>query len=192
MTNLCVITYLLLFCYSESGDQRHGLTESHRQPTCFRSSTMPTFDNIEEYLAYVEEYFFYSVNAVTHSLPDVNEVVNQLWVDISRYGPGMPAFPEVHVPSLGDFQVPPPPPPPPPEPSSWVGQTADWAARHPWKTSGIVASIVGAGLLVGYRDRVGKRARHIYHRKRSQSPDSLQIVGKCFYHNELSTPYVNI
>lgn len=143
---------------------------------------MPTFDNIEEYLAYVEEYFFYSVNAVTHSLPDVNEVVNQLWVDISRYGPGMPAFPDVHVPSLGDFQVPPPPPPPPPEPSSWVGQTTDWVARHPWKTSGLVAGIVGAGLLVGYRDKVSRRAKHIYHRKKSQSPDSLQIVGKWYYH----------
>lgn len=138
---------------------------------------MPTFDNIEEYLAFVEEYFYHSINAVSHSLPDVNEVVNQLWVDISRYGPGMPAFPEVHVPSLGDFQVP-PPPPPALEPSSWTGSYADWVGHHPWKTSGVVLGVVGAGLLVGYRERVSKRAKHLYHRKKGNSTERLQIVGR--------------
>ncbi|KAF8965227.1 hypothetical protein BDZ97DRAFT_1699675 [Flammula alnicola] len=136
---------------------------------------MPSLDNIEEYLASVEEYFYSSVSVVTHSLPDVHEVVNQLWVDIARYGPGMPAFPEVHVPTLGDFQVP-PPPPPPPEPSSWVSQSADWVGRHPWKTSGIVVGVVGAGLLVGYRDVFVRRTGHLHHARKAQPTERRQIV----------------
>ncbi|PPQ93237.1 hypothetical protein CVT25_015235 [Psilocybe cyanescens] len=139
---------------------------------------MPTFDNVEEYLASVEEYFHSSVTAVTHSLPDVHEVVNQLWIDISRYGPGMPGFPEVNIPTLGDFQVPPPPPPPPSVSSSWISQSTDWIGRHPWKASGIVVGVVGAGLLVGYRDSfVRRQHQKPYHvTKKVQSTERRQIV----------------
>ncbi|KIM49354.1 hypothetical protein M413DRAFT_438540 [Hebeloma cylindrosporum] len=138
---------------------------------------MPSLDNVEEYLASVEEYFYSSVSAVTHSLPDVHEVVNQLWIDISRYGPGMPAFPEVHIPTLGDFQVPPPPPPPPRVSSSWVGTSASWIANHPWKASGIVVGVAGAGLLVGYRDVFKRRTRNLYtsHKARTAT-ERRQIV----------------
>ncbi|KAH9483940.1 hypothetical protein JR316_0003418 [Psilocybe cubensis] len=140
---------------------------------------MPSFDNVEEYLASVEEYFHSSLTAVTHSLPDVHEVVNQLWIDISRYGPGMPGFPEVTIPSLGDFQVPPPPPPQPTVPSNWVSQSTDWIGRHPWKASGIVFGVVGAGLLVGYRDtllrRQNQKAFHVA-KKAQSSTERRQIV----------------
>lgn len=140
---------------------------------------MPSLDNVEEYLASVEEYFYSSMTAVTHSLPDVHEVVNQLWIDISRYGPGMPAFPEVHIPTLGDFQVPPPPPPPPPVPPSWAGKSASWVGSHPWKASGIVVGVVGAGLLVGYRDVFKRRTRNLYttHKARPTT-ERRQIVGE--------------
>ena len=140
---------------------------------------MPSLDNVEEYLASMEEYLYSSVTAVTHSLPDVHEVVNQLWIDISRYGPGMPAFPEVHIPTLGDFQVPPPPPPPPPVSSSWVGNSASWVGRHPWKASGVLVGVLGAGLLVGYRDVFKRRTKHLYttHKARSTT-DRRQIVGE--------------
>lgn len=80
---------------------------------------MDTLEKIEEYFGSVEEYFFSSVSAISHGLPDVHEAANRLWIDISRYGPGLPAFPEVRLPSLGDFQVPPPPPPPPVSPMHW-------------------------------------------------------------------------
>ncbi|KAJ3499929.1 hypothetical protein NLJ89_g10012 [Agrocybe chaxingu] len=136
---------------------------------------MPSLDSVEEYLQSVEEYFYSSLSAVTYSLPDVQEVVNQLWVDISRYGPGMPAFPEVHIPTLGDFQVPPPPPPPPPPPS-WIEQSASLAGRHPWKTTGIVIGVVGAGLLVGYRHSVAKRSRRLYTSQKVHSDERRQIV----------------
>ena len=139
---------------------------------------MPSLD-IEEYLASVEEYFFSSVTAVSRGLPGVHEAVNQLWVDISRYGPGMPAFPEVHIPTLGDFQVPPPPPPPPAMPTL-LERSAAWIGHHPWKTSSIVVGAVGAvgaGLLVGYR--FNKR-RHLYATgiKKSSSVERRQIVGE--------------
>ncbi|KAF8201760.1 hypothetical protein BJ912DRAFT_1117148, partial [Pholiota molesta] len=139
-------------------------------------------DNIEEYFAAVEEYLQSSLNVVTRSLPDVNEVVNQLWVDIARYGPGMPGFSEVHVPALADFQVSLPPPPPPPlDQSSWATQSADWIARHPWKTTGVVASLVGVGVLIRHRDIFTKRAKHLYSGKRTaQAAERRQIIGKYF------------
>lgn len=139
---------------------------------------MPSLDNVEDYLASVEEYFHTSLSAVTHSLPDVHEVVNQLWIDISRYGPGMPAFPEVHIPTLQDFQVPPPPPPPPP-PTTWVDRSTGWVERHPWKAGGLVVGLVGVGLLVTYRDVFARRnQRHLHVTKKSSSPDRRQIVGE--------------
>jgi hypothetical protein len=145
---------------------------------------MPSLDNVEEYLASVEEYFFSSVSAVSHSLPDVHGAVNQLWVDISRYGPGMSAFPEVHIPTLRDFQVPPPPPPPPPMPSSYVEKFAACVGCHPWKVSGLVVGAVGAGLLVGYRDLWFKR-RQVYAIKTSSSIERRQIVGEFVFLSDL-------
>jgi hypothetical protein len=140
---------------------------------------MPSLDNVEEYIASVEEYFFSSVSAVSRGFPDVHEAVNQLWVDISRYGPGMPAFPDVHIPTLGDFQVPPPPPPPPPMPTSLFEQSAAWIERHPWKTSGIVAGAVGTGLLVGYRGFGFRRSRVYATGNKTSSPvERRQIVGE--------------
>ncbi|KAF9013927.1 hypothetical protein BDQ17DRAFT_1386496 [Cyathus striatus] len=129
-----------------------------------------TVEKMEEYLASVEEYVFSSLSAMTYSLPDVHEVVNRLWIDISRYGPGMPAFPEVTIPSLGDFQVPPPPPPPPLPPSLLVRST-DWMARHPWKTTGIVVGVVGAGLLVGYGYPPLRRGRNVIRASRARAAE---------------------
>ncbi|KAF8163410.1 hypothetical protein B0H34DRAFT_764941 [Crassisporium funariophilum] len=136
----------------------------------------PSLDNVEEYLASVEEYFYASLSAVTHSLPDVHEAVNQLWVDISRYGPGMPAFPEVRIPTLGDFQVPPQPPPPPPSTWSWIDQSSGWIGRNPWKSGGLIVGVVGAGLMVGYRDSLTKTTHRLYTTKTQRSNERRQIV----------------
>lgn len=141
---------------------------------------MPSLDNVEEYVRSVEEYFYSSLSAVTYSLPDVHEVVNQLWVDISRYGPGLPTFPEVHIPSLGEYQVPPPPPPPPPVSTSWITRSTDWVERHPWKTTGIVVGVVGAGLLVGYRDSL-RRRKHTHRNQKAHVVEHRQVVGEFTY-----------
>ncbi|PFH54259.1 hypothetical protein AMATHDRAFT_53151 [Amanita thiersii Skay4041] len=131
---------------------------------------MDTVEKIEEYLESLEEYFFSSVSTVTAGFPDVHEAVNRLWVDISRYGPGLPAFPEVHLPALGDFQIPPPPPPPPPPHSStWLDKPFDWVTRHPWKISGLVIGVVGTGLLfVGY-------SRSYTSRRRGLGPSTTKV-----------------
>ncbi|RDB21093.1 hypothetical protein Hypma_011790 [Hypsizygus marmoreus] len=134
-----------------------------------------TVEKIEEYLESLEEYFFSSLAAATTDLPNIHEAVNRLWVDISRYGPGMPSFPDVHLPTLGDFQVPPPPPPPPPPPHlTCLARSADWMKRHPWTVSGVAVGVVGAGLLVGYRSFSAKR-RNIY-RVKAQSTERRQVV----------------
>ncbi|THU84909.1 hypothetical protein K435DRAFT_783587 [Dendrothele bispora CBS 962.96] len=103
-------------------------------------------DKLEEYLEALEELIYTSLDAAS---PDnVKERLNQLWLDITRYGPAIPHLPDVRIPGLGDFDVPPPPPPPPPR--TWTEKTFEWIDNHPWKTGGIVAGVVGVGLLVGY------------------------------------------
>jgi hypothetical protein len=100
---------------------------------------------MEEYLESIEDFLF----SATPDLPNVREAVHRLWLDVSRFGPqNLPSLPDIHVPGLGAFEVPPPPPPPPPR--SWLENSADWVSLHPWAVGGIVASVTGASLLVGY------------------------------------------
>ncbi|KAF9527049.1 hypothetical protein CPB83DRAFT_857058 [Crepidotus variabilis] len=137
---------------------------------------MPSLDNVEEYLRSVEEYVYSSLTAVTYSLPDVHEVANKLWVDIARYGPGLPSLPDVNMGSLGPFQVPPPPPPsPPPLSSTWIEISNRWIQMHPWKVSGLTVGAVGVGLYVGYGRSLSKR-RSRFKAQKSHRPDSRQVV----------------
>lgn len=141
---------------------------------------MPSLDNIEDYLASVEEYVHTSFAIVRHSLPDVHEAVNQLWVDISRYGPGLPSFPDMQIPALGDFPVPPQPPSYRAVPQGFVQRSVDWAERNPGKSAGVVLGMVGAGLLVGYRGVFLRKERpHAYITKKAEGSahERRQIVG---------------
>lgn len=139
---------------------------------CFKTA-MPALDSVEECLRSAEEYFYSSLLTVTYNLPSVHEVVNQIWVDISRYGPGLP---EVHIPS---FQAPPPPPPPPPPvPTPWVTRSTDWVERHPWKATGLVVGVVGAGLLVGYGGLLSRRKRHLRKSQKVHPGERCQVVGQ--------------
>jgi hypothetical protein len=95
--------------------------------------------------------------SATPDLPNVREAVHRLWLDVSRYGPqNLPSLPDIHVPVLGAFEVPPPPPPPPPK--SWLEHSVDWVRLHPWAIGGIIAGLTGTSLLVGYSS-IHKRAR---------------------------------
>ncbi|TRM58596.1 hypothetical protein BD626DRAFT_510776 [Schizophyllum amplum] len=98
---------------------------------------------VEEYLQYVEV----KLHTAWNDLPDVRDAVDRLWQDVSRYGPQLPK--NVHLPGLGDFEVPAPPPPPPPPPS-WSERTIGWAERHPYQAAGTAAAVVCGGLMVGY------------------------------------------
>ncbi|KAG6917936.1 hypothetical protein DXG01_000374 [Tephrocybe rancida] len=134
---------------------------------------MSTVDQIEEYLQSLEEYFFSSLSTATTDLPNIHEAVNRLWVDISRYGPGMPNFTE-HLPALGDFQVPPPPPPPPPVHRSLIGGSTGFVKKHPWILGTITVGVLGTSLLAGY-GAFHKRRRNHY-RVKTQSNERRQVV----------------
>ena len=136
----------------------------------------PLQDIIDDYLGPVEEYLHYSVSAVAKSLPDVHDVVNQLWIDISRYGPGMPAFPQVSMPALGDFQVPPPPPPRPSPATSGniLNRGTTWVANHPWKATGVAAA--GVGVFVSHRYLL-LRPRSRTRTAATSSGERRQVVG---------------
>lgn len=148
-------------------------------------TVMETLDRIEELFASLEEHVLASLSAV--GLPSLHDVTDRLWIDISRYGPGLPAFPEVHIPSLGDFQIPPPPPPPPASPASqWLGISSNWIGKHPWKTLGIFMSVAGmAGYIV-----TQARLKTLYRLRRQQPKSSArrQVVGEAQCHLFLLHP----
>lgn len=112
-----------------------------------------SISTIQSYIEYVEEKVHTTVsNAAADSMPMIQEALHRFSVDVSRFGFQMP---EIHMPSLGDFEVPPPPPPPPPPQSFWES-SVDWVQEHPWKVTGIGAGVVGVGLLVGYTTTRGR------------------------------------
>ncbi|KAJ6597231.1 hypothetical protein DFH09DRAFT_1023917 [Mycena vulgaris] len=78
-------------------------------------------------------------------LEDIPSTMSQIWYNITRYGPDV-SFPDVHLPGgLGDFEIPPPPPPTPP--ASWIERSTKWIDENPRQTAGIVAGVVGTGLI---------------------------------------------
>ena len=152
-----------------------------RRDKPWQSTHAMDIDKLENYFESLEHYFFSSVSALTAGLPDVQDAVNRLWVDISRYGP---AFPEVHLPALGDFQVPPPPPPPPPRPTSWLENSHAWISKHPWETFGLIIGATGTGLLlVGYT-RAYKH-KHRPQNAKTQKYERRQVVGTCQLDHQL-------
>ncbi|EAU88708.1 hypothetical protein CC1G_01081 [Coprinopsis cinerea okayama7 len=136
-----------------------------------------SLDKIDDYLQSLEEYFFSSVSAVSHGLPDVHEVVNRLWVDISRYGPGLPSFPDVGLPTPGDFQIPPPPPPPQPAlPVSMFNSSVHWIKTHPKTVSAVAVGIVGTGLYTTHRKMSAMKAKQPASKLQAQSAERKQVV----------------
>ncbi|KAG7089696.1 hypothetical protein E1B28_011351 [Marasmius oreades] len=129
-------------------------------------------DKIEEYLESLEELIYSSLDAASPGY--IRETINQLWIDITRYGPSLPNMPEIRLPGLGDFEVPPPPPPPPP--SSLYERSCTWAEKHPWKAGGIALGAVGTGLLVGYGGVYMKAVKARKALKSSSSTERRQVV----------------
>ncbi|KAF9267632.1 hypothetical protein L218DRAFT_954823 [Marasmius fiardii PR-910] len=131
-----------------------------------------SMDKIEEYLESLEQLIYSSLDAASPGY--IKETINQLWIDISRYGPSLPNMPEMRLPGLGDFEVPPPPPPPPP--SSLYERSWAWVEKHPWKAGGIALGVVGSGLLVGYGGVYMKAVRARNAIKSSSSTERRQVV----------------
>ncbi|KAF7322460.1 Protein kinase domain-containing protein [Mycena chlorophos] len=85
-----------------------------------------------------------TLDSMLESLEAMPSTLHQIWVDITRYGPPLPSFPDVHLPTLGgDFEIPPPPPPPPPP--TWTNYSLHWIQQNPKQ---IVGGVVGTGLIL--------------------------------------------
>ncbi|KDQ60890.1 hypothetical protein JAAARDRAFT_55627 [Jaapia argillacea MUCL 33604] len=132
-----------------------------------------TLDQVHSYLESVEDLVFSSLAGVAPDLPNVREAVHRLWADVTRYGP--PQFPEIHLPGLGDFEIPPPPPPPPP-PKSWWDHSADWVGEHPRTAAGIAVGAVGAGLLAGYGSVYMRRSARMRRAQALSANERRQVV----------------
>ena len=134
----------------------------------------PSIQQIEDILKSLEDIVYDSLSAAIPNLPGVRETFDRLWDDVSRFGPNLP---DIHVPSLGDFHVPPPPPPPPP-PKTLVERSIDWCQENPWAVLGVG---LGAGLLVGYgshKYRVYRRQKGVRHISTASTPrERRQVVG---------------
>jgi hypothetical protein len=65
---------------------------------------MPVSDGIQDYLESIENYIYVSFSARAE-IPNIQEALNRLCADVSRFGPAMP---EICFPVL--IEVPPPPP----------------------------------------------------------------------------------
>ncbi|KAI0306402.1 hypothetical protein B0F90DRAFT_1863780 [Multifurca ochricompacta] len=107
-------------------------------------------------------------------MPNIQEALNRLWADVSRFGPPIP---EIRLPMLGDFEVPPPPPPPPPPlPRSLLDDVTDWAAENPWKATGLGVSVAGVGLLVGYNAYLARTQFRLHKRYHTAGHERRQVV----------------
>ena len=137
---------------------------------------MPLSEGIQDYLESVENYIYVSVSSAKAEMPNIQEAVNRLWADVSRFGPAMP---EIRLPVV--VEVPPPPPPPPPPPaSSLLDNMADWTTDHPWKASTLGVGVVGLGLLVGYHVHRARAQSRLQKRNHTTTHERRQVVGTCW------------
>jgi hypothetical protein len=134
---------------------------------------MPLSEDIHEYLESIEDYIYVSYSSARAEMPNINEALNRLWADVSRFGPPIP---EIRLPVL--IEVPPPPPPPLPSPqSSILDNVTDWAAENPWKASSLGVGVVGMGLLVGYNAYRAKTQARLHKRCHTTTHERRQVVG---------------
>ncbi len=138
---------------------------------------IPTVEQIEDYLESLEELFYSSLSASTPDLPNVREAINRLWEDVSRFGPqALPPLPDIKIPGLGPFEVPPPPPPPPP-PKAPLEMLADWAESRRWTIAAVGLGAIGIGVLAGVGKFHLKRKAGLRKLKASATQERRQVVG---------------
>ena len=136
-------------------------------------SPMPLSEGIQDYLESIENYIYVSVSSAKVEMPNIQEAVNRLWADVSRFGPAMP---EIRLPVA--VEVPPsPPPPPPPPPGSLLDDMADWTTDNPWKASTLSVGVVGLGLLVGYHVYRTRAQSRLQKRNHTATHERRQVVG---------------
>ena len=144
-------------------------------------SLFPTADTIEEHIQHVEEVI---INTISNSAPDMDSVryvFHRLQDDLARFWPqSLPPLPEIKMPNLGAFEVP-PPPPPLPVPKTGLERSADWVGAHPWKAVGLGLGVIGAGVLLGYSGRRAFRIRRLRSRAvlgTGADGERRQVIGE--------------
>ncbi|KAF9075601.1 hypothetical protein BDP27DRAFT_1041115 [Rhodocollybia butyracea] len=138
-----------------------------------------TMDKLEEYLSAMEEYVFASLSSAAPE--GMKDKMNQLWIDITRYGPSI-SINDVTSRIPSPFEIPPPPPPPPPK--SWSEMAADWVDENPRILA--CATVVGVGILAGLgyrRSWYGRKIRRLGS-KAGKAVSRRKVVGSCtfFFH----------
>lgn len=145
---------------------------------------MPARDQIDEYIASIETYISSSFASVAPDIQGINDAINQLWRDVTRFG--HPEMPDLHLPrALGMFDVPaPPPPPPPPAPPAGLCESTLTFVSRNRKMAGVVCvGAIGAGLLVGYSASafIQARTRRVRGAVGTSSATRRLIVGMSLY-----------
>jgi len=135
---------------------------------------MPLSEDIQEYLETIEDHIYVSFSSAKAEMPNIQEALNRLWADVSRFGPSMP---EIRLPVIVEVPPPPPPPPPPSPSSSLLDDVADWATEHPWKASSLGVGVVGLGLLVGYHAYRARTQSRLHKRYHTATHERRQVVG---------------
>ena len=134
---------------------------------------MPLPESVQEYLESIEDHIYVSFSSTKAEMPNIQEALNRLWADVSRFGPSIP---EIHLPVI--VEVPPPPlSPPPPPPNSLLDDVADWAAENPWKASSLGVGVVGLGLLAGYHAYRARTQSKLHKRHHTATHERRQVVG---------------
>ena len=113
----------------------------------------PTREQIDEYIAGIEAYVSTSFASVAPDIHGINDAINQLWREVTRFGP--PEMPDLRLPGLGRFEVPAPPPPPPPPPvptppAGFCASVVKLAGKNKKVAGVLCVGALGAGLLAGY------------------------------------------
>ena len=140
--------------------------------------SVPTRDQIEDYIESIEEYVSTSFTTVAPDIQAITDAINRLWFDITRFGP--PELPSLQdIPGLGNFEIPPPRPLPPPPELTWMEEVQEWTGRHRLTTAAVC---VGLGLAVAYgavtlhsRSRVQVAGRRV----RGEGAARRKVVGTC-------------
>ncbi|KZT59000.1 hypothetical protein CALCODRAFT_494260 [Calocera cornea HHB12733] len=107
---------------------------------------MPTIEELEEYIAEVENY----IASLLPALETLPSLPQRIFDELQRFGPpSLPAFPTltIHPPA-------PPPPPPPPPPKGWSDWLGDLVGGGTMRklTAGVVLSAgLGLASMYGYK-----------------------------------------
>ncbi|EJU05650.1 hypothetical protein DACRYDRAFT_20073 [Dacryopinax primogenitus] len=109
---------------------------------------MPTIDELEEYLAEVENY----IASLLPALETLPSLPQRIFDELQRFGPpSLPAFPTL---SVQVVPAPPPPPPPPPAPKgwcTWFGGMAGGGAMRRITVGVVVTASLGLASVYGYK-----------------------------------------